>query len=140
MHRTLRGAAFLFTSLLAGSITAQAADTPAAASALSANGCSPAGELRGDGARGQALFLENCAECHGADGKGEVIVMHMDTPPHDQTDPAYMKTLPDAYLYMAICKGGAGVGKSFVMPAWGPHLTDQDIRDLIAWVRSFSGT
>lgn len=140
MHRTLVAAAFLLTSLFAGSVTALAADTPATESALSANGCSPTGELRGDGARGKALFLENCAECHGADGKGEVIVMHMDTPPRDQSDPAYMKTLPDAYLYMAICKGGAGVGKNFVMPAWGAHLTDQDIRDLIAWVRGFSGT
>ena len=74
------------------------------------------------------------------DGKAEVIVLHMDTPPKDQSDASYMKTLPDEYLYLAICKGGQDIGKNFVMPAWGGYLSDQDIRDLIAWVRTFSGT
>lgn len=117
------------------------ADSPApAGSALASNNCAPTGELRGNAERGRPLHVENCAECHGADGKAEVIVLHMDTPPKDQSDAAYMKTLPDAYLYLAICKGGQAVGKNFVMPAWGAHLSDQDIRDLVAWVRTFSGT
>lgn len=126
-------------ALLAAIPAAKAADAPPG-SALATNGCAPTGELRGDPARGQALHLEHCAECHGLDGKAEVIVMHMDTTPKDQSDAAYMKTLSDAYLYLAICKGGQDVGKNFVMPAWGPHLRDQDIRDLVAWVRTFSGT
>ena len=81
-----------------------------------------------------------CEACHGADGKAEVIVLHMDTPPKDQSDPVYMKTLPDAYLYLAICRGGLGVGKNFIMPAWGDLLSDQDIKDLVAQIRTFSGT
>ena len=122
--------------LLAGlSVPAVAAD-----SALRAINCAPSGPLRGDVARGAALHLNNCAECHGADGKADVIVMHMDTPPKDQSDAAYMKTLPDEYLYLAVCKGGIGVGKNFIMPAWGDVLSDQDIKDLIAQIRSFSGT
>lgn len=118
----------------------QAGDTPVPGKALATNGCSPTGELRGDATRGQKLHLENCAECHGLDGKAQVIVLHMDQPPKDQSDAAYMKTLPDAYLYLAICSGGQDVGKNFVMPGWGNHLTDQEIRDLVAWVRTFSGT
>ena len=86
------------------------------------------------------LHKENCAQCHGLDGKAQVIVLHMDTPPHDQTDAAYMKTLPDQFLYLAICRGGEAVGRSIVMPQWGDLFTDGDIRDLVAWVRSFSGT
>lgn len=109
-------------------------------SALKSGNCSPTGELRGDAGRGAALHLQHCAECHGADGKAEVIVLHMDTPPKDQSDPAYMQTLADAYLYLVVCKGGVGVGRNFIMPAWGDVLTDQDIRDLIAQIRSFSGT
>lgn len=109
-------------------------------SALKSVNCTPLGEVRGDAERGAALHLKNCAECHGADGKAEVIVLHMDTPPKDQSDPVYMKTLPDAYLYLAICKGGLGVGKNFIMPAWGDVLTDQDIKDLVAQIRTFSGT
>lgn len=108
--------------------------------ALDANNCTPTGELRGDADRGAALHAENCAECHGYDGKAEVIVMHMDEPPRDETDVAYMETLSDLFMYLAICKGGDEVGRSLVMPAWGDFFTDQEIRDLIAHIRTFSGT
>lgn len=111
-----------------------------AETALKAVNCTPLGEIRGDVERGAALHVRHCAECHGADGKAEVIVMHMDVPPKDQSDPVYMKTLPDAYLYLAICRGGEGVGKNFIMPAWGDLLSDQDIKDLVAQIRTFSGT
>jgi cytochrome c oxidase cbb3-type subunit 3 len=122
--------------LLAGlSASAFAAD-----SALQSVNCAPQGELRGNVERGAALHLKHCTECHGANGKSEVIVLHMDTPPQDQSDPVYMKTLPDAYLYQAVCKGGLGVGKNFIMPAWGDVLSDQDIKDLVAQMRTFSGT
>ncbi|UCG71766.1 MAG: c-type cytochrome [Chromatiales bacterium] len=108
--------------------------------ALAANDCTPQGELRGDPARGKELHLQDCAECHGETGKVDVIVMHMDVPPKDQSDPAYMGTLTDAFLYLAICRGGAPVGRSIVMPAWGDYYSDQDIKDLVAHIRSFSGT
>jgi mono/diheme cytochrome c family protein len=130
----------LTVALTASLLATAAIAADSATSALATSNCAPTGELRGDPQRGKALHVENCAECHGADGRAEVIVLHMDTPPKDQTDAAYMKTLPDAYLYLAICKGGEGVGKNFVMPAWGAYLSDQDIRDLVAWVRTFSGT
>ncbi len=125
------------TALLCiGNLSAQAADKPA----LETNQCAPTGDLRGNAQAGQDIHLEHCAECHGYDGKAEVIVMHMDEPPHDQTDVAYMKNLNDAFLYLAICKGGEAIGRSLVMPGWGDVLTDQDIRDLVAWIRTFSGT
>ncbi len=123
---------------LAGSITlAQVAEQD---TALAANECAPQGELRGDPARGKALHLQDCAECHGETGKVDVIVMHMDEPPKDQSDPTYMGTLTDAFLYLAICRGGVPVGRSIVMPAWGDYYSDQDIKDLVAHIRSFSGT
>jgi mono/diheme cytochrome c family protein len=108
--------------------------------ALETNNCAPSGELRGDAEHGAELHMENCAECHGYDGKAEVIVMHMDEPPRDETDVEYMKSLSDLFMYLAICKGGEHVGRSPIMPAWGDYFTDQEIRDLIAHVRSFSGT
>jgi len=109
-------------------------------SARATNDCVPEGNLRGDIGRGKSLHAENCAGCHGYDGKAEVVVMHMDTMPKDQSDAQYMKTLPDPYLYLAICTGGTNVGKNLIMAPWGGILSDQDIRDLIAWVRTFSGT
>jgi mono/diheme cytochrome c family protein len=106
--------------------------------ALESNSCAPEGELRGDPDAGSTLHVEHCAECHGYDGKAEVIVMHMDEPPRDQTDAEYMETLSDLFLYLAICKGGDAVGRSLVMPGWGDFFTDQEIRDLVAWIRTFS--
>lgn len=122
--------------LCLGPLAAPAADEPA----LTVNNCVPTGDLRGDAQAGQDIHLEYCAECHGYDGKAEVIVMHMDEPPRDQTDAGYMQTLNDQFLYLAICSGGQAVGRSLVMPGWGDMLTDGEIRDLVAWIRSFSGT
>lgn len=112
----------------------------AAEPALSSVDCTPSGNLRGDANRGAALHREHCAECHGPDGKAEVIVMHMDVPPKDQSNAAYMGTLPDEFLYLAICRGGEAVGRNFIMPAWGSVLSDPDIRDLVAFIRTFPGT
>ena len=126
--------------LLAVLLLALPAWTPAAEPALTSVNCTPAGELRGDAERGAAIHLEHCAQCHGVDGKADAIVMHMDVPPKDQSDPVYMKTLPDEFLYLAVCKGGEAVGRNFIMPAWGDLFSDQDIKDLIAQMRTFSGT
>jgi len=125
--------------LLTGISAAYAADAQRIA-ALDANNCAPAGNLRGDTVNGQQLHLEHCAACHGLTGQADVVVMHMDETPPDQSDPEYMLNLPDPYLYLAICKGGEGIGKSYVMSPWGDFFTDQEIRDLIAWIRTFSGT
>jgi len=108
--------------------------------ALDANNCGPDGELRGDPANGKKLHVEHCAACHGLSGVADVVVMHMDETPPDQSDPEYMSKLPDSYLYLAICRGGEGIGKSYVMSPWGDFFTDAQIKDLIAWVRTFSNT
>lgn len=126
--------------LLAASLATLLPLRLAAEPALTANGCTPTGDLRGDAEAGQDIHLEHCAECHGYDGKAEVIVMHMDEPPRDQTDAEYMASLSDAFLYLAICRGGEAVGRSIVMPGWGDVMTDQEIKDLVAWVRTFSET
>ncbi len=137
MSRTT-GKHFIAACLVSFALLVNASDEPQMAS--DAVDCVPRGEIRGDAARGKALHLEHCAECHGATGKVDVIVMHMDEPPKDQSDVEYMKTLTDEFLYLATCRGGLAVGRSVVMPAWGEHLTDQEIKDLVAVVREFSGT
>ncbi len=129
------------TLLLAMGITlAAAADEATKTNALEENNCAPTGNLRGDPVNGQTLHMEHCAACHGATGAADVVVMHMDETPPDQSDPEYMKNMPDAYLYLAVCKGGEGIGKSLIMSPWGDFFTDQEIRDMIAWIRTFSNT
>ena len=132
-----RVALVLATALLATNAGMTLADDQMAIDSVD---CVPTGEMRGDAARASELHLENCAECHGATGQADVIVMHMDEPPKDQSDAEYMTTLTDEFLYLAICRGGIAVGRSVVMPAWGEHLTDQQIKDLVAMIRDFSGT
>jgi len=122
--------------ICSGGLSAHAADR----SAFDTNHCTPTGNLRGNAQSGKNIHIEKCAECHGYDGKAEGIPLHMDKPPHDQTDADYMGKLDDQLLYLAICSGGEAIGKSLVMPGWGDMLSDQDIRDLIAWIRTFSGT
>jgi len=59
--------------------------------------------------------------------------------PHIGTlaDKEYMKQVPDEYLTMIIKKGGAYMGKIATMPAWEARLTDEQIRGLVAHIRTF---
>jgi len=125
----LLGASFCASAAMAGGKSAQTAVN-----------CTPLGELRGDAERGAILHHEHCADCHGERGRAATGMKHMDVPPRDQGDARYMQTLPDEFLYLAICRGGKAVGRNATMPAWGNTLSDQDIKDLIAWIRSFPET
>jgi mono/diheme cytochrome c family protein len=144
MASGLRVACRLGTVLLLGTVAypgVNRADVIARPdSALATNQCAPGPDLRGDPDRGAPLHLRYCAGCHGGDGNPEGIAMALEVPPGNQSDPGRMRALTDAELYLAICKGGEGVGKNPNMPAWGDVLTEQDIRDLIAQVRGFSGS
>lgn len=112
--------------------------TPPSAALDCAN---PTGELRGDKARGAQLYAQTCASCHGAEGKGDGPASKGLNPmPANHTDPGRMGALTDVDIYKVICGGGASVGKSPLMAAWGPVVGDQGIRDLIAHIRSLSGT
>jgi mono/diheme cytochrome c family protein len=101
----------------------------------------PAGNLRGDPAAGKVIYGQFCAVCHGAAGKGDGPTAATLFPkPADHTDPARMKELSDEQIYRTIDGGGAAVGKSPLMPPWGGALNPQDIKDVLAYVRSLSGT
>ena len=48
----------------------------------------------------------------------------------------YIENLPDEYLAAVITEGGAYVGKSAFMPSWKSTLSEQDIADVIAFIRT----
>jgi mono/diheme cytochrome c family protein len=48
-----------------------------------------------------------------------------------------MDQLPDDYLFLIIKKGGAYMGKMATMPAWEKRLTDEQIRSIVAHMRTF---
>ncbi len=100
-----------------------------------------AGDLRGDAASGQALYGLYCATCHGQAGKGDGPASQvLDPRPRDHTDAAYMGSLSDEDIYKVITDGGPSVGKSPLMAAWGTVIPEPGLRDLVAYVRSLSGT
>jgi mono/diheme cytochrome c family protein len=87
------------------------------------------------------LYELRCAACHGAKGDGKGPGAFAVKPkPRDYTDPAWQATVTDDELGKAIVRGGAGVGKSYMMPA-SPDLKAKPemVAALVALVRSFAG-
>ena len=91
----------------------------------------------GDRERGKTDYSNYCSPCHGQSGNGRgPMAALLDPRPTDHRDTAYMNTLPDGYLTRLIRHGGRGVGKSPAMAAWGDILSEQQIRNLIAYMRT----
>jgi len=91
----------------------------------------------GDVERGKRLYADYCAVCHGREGRGDGPVTMMFGPrPFDFTDAAGMAAKQDADLYFAIFGGGEAIGKSAYMPRWGGLLQDQEMWDVIAYLRT----
>jgi mono/diheme cytochrome c family protein len=125
----------LVLALSAGT-TSSAGDKPAPAvlgAAVIRAPASDAGSPAPEAAmRGRAVFESHCVTCHGAAGKGDGRVARLYNPkPSDLT----ASTQSDSYKSDIIRKGGASLGRSPVMPAWGGELSDAEIGDLLAYLR-----
>ncbi|MEM4657703.1 MAG: cytochrome c [Candidatus Methanosuratincola sp.] len=91
---------------------------------------------KGDPAKGKEKFVQICASCHGETGKGDGPAgAALNPKPRDLTDAAYTSSLTDEHLHKVIAEGGAAVGRSPLMPAWKGALTDEDIDNVIAYIR-----
>ena len=91
---------------------------------------------KGDAAKGKETFQTTCAACHGPEGKGDgVAAAALDPKPRNLTDAAFMSTQSDDRVYKVISEGGASVGLSPMMAAWGGTLSKQDIWNVIAYIR-----
>jgi caa(3)-type oxidase subunit IV len=86
-------------------------------------------------AKGQ--FETVCATCHGTTGAGDGPgSAALDPKPANFSDPSFWQGKSDEELIKAIRDGGASVGKSPLMPAWGA-LYDQDkAAQLLAYIKS----
>ena len=79
---------------------------------------------------GAALFKAKCAACHGPDGKGETAIGKANKL-RDLSSPEVQKQ-SDADLTAIIA---SGKGK---MPAYGKSLKPEQVKDLVAYVRSLA--
>lgn len=90
-------------------------------------------------AEGKKTFVTMCASCHGNTGKGDgVAAAALDPKPRDLSNPEYMASLKDDYIVKLLKGGGAAVGKSPLMPALGAAMTDVQLTDLLAFVRTLA--
>ena len=88
--------------------------------------------------RPQRLYLGLCATCHGVDGHGTWRATVFLIRPGDLADRARLQRDSDQYLFDIVKNGGAPFGRPG-MPAFGGSLGDDDIRALVAYVRSLGG-
>lgn len=83
-------------------------------------------------ARGGQIYVEQCTSCHGAQGEGGVGPA--------LNDRQVLKNTLDKVFFSVIRSGVPGTQ----MPAWsvefGGPLTDEDIRDVVAYLRAWEPT
>ena len=84
----------------------------------------------GEPAQGKLIYETNCLICHGERGKGDGLIgATLRPPPADLTGPKARAT-SDKDLLTVIRDGRAA------MPAWKSRLKDQDIENVLAYIRS----
>jgi len=90
-------------------------------------------------ARGAVHYKMLCATCHGEDGcTPGPGAAGLNPQPAKHCDGNYMNKLSDEHIFKVIKEGGASVGKSPLMAPWGGTLTDDQIHDVVAFVRSLA--
>jgi mono/diheme cytochrome c family protein len=87
---------------------------------------------------GKQIFSQVCTPCHGPEGKGDgPAAVALDPKPRNLTDPGYMTSLDERYLFELVSRGGVAVGKSPMMPAQ-PTLGAQEIRNVVTYVKTLA--
>lgn len=87
------------------------------------------------------LYNTYCVQCHGINRDGNGINSAvMAVKPRDHTDTKAMGDTPDETLFKAIKGGGLAVSKSVLMPKWEGVLNDDEIKELVTYLRVVSKT
>jgi mono/diheme cytochrome c family protein len=85
----------------------------------------------GDAERGESIFAQACASCHGSDGEG------VKGKAGSVVDAAYLSLVTDQYLRTVVIVGRPDLG----MPDFrdyvpGKPMTPEEISDVVAWLSS----
>ncbi len=91
----------------------------------------------GGNTSGQGTFMSLCTSCHGNEGKGNGMLADMlDVKPRDLSDVEFMTSVPDEHLFKVIKDGGASVGLTENMTPFNEQMSDEEIINVIAYLRS----
>lgn len=89
---------------------------------------------------GETIYRARCAPCHGQEGGGDGFnAPYLPVPPTVHRDSAAISLRPDDTLYDGIYAGGWILGKSHRMPAFGPSMSDGELRAVVAYIRELCG-
>jgi mono/diheme cytochrome c family protein len=84
-----------------------------------------------------ALYQRACAACHGEQGKGDGFnAPNLPVRPTAFADSAYLSTRADDTMFDGVFAGGYILNRSHRMPAWGQTLSREQIRGLVAHLRT----
>lgn len=79
--------------------------------------------------QGEQLYVDNCADCHGVDGRGNTA-QAMGQPYADLIDDVWKSGGDDGSIANAIRDGSFGL-----MPGFQQKLSDQQVQALVAYIR-----
>src|SRR6267154_3546933 len=93
-----------------------------------------------DAKNGKKVYDVGCIACHGSEGNGAPMASTVFTRPDtfpDFTDCAGATPEPNGNWKAVIVHGGPSRGFSQIMPAFGDLLKDEQINDVVAYIRGF---
>lgn len=105
-------------------------------------GTSPAAAQADAQPSAQQLYDTHCVSCHGPGGDldpDSPVVQGLGVVPANFKDPLFNSREPAADWEMVIEHGGAALGLSNKMPAFGEVLTEQEIESLVGYLKSVPG-
>lgn len=79
---------------------------------------------------------KNCQKCHGPDGKGDTK-MGKKVEVKDYTDPAVQAAMKDDIMVKAIKEGIKDTDGKVRMKLYGDTLSDDQVKALVTYVRTF---
>lgn len=86
---------------------------------------------------GEKLFQANCSSCHGPTGQGDGPAAR-GLEPKPRNLALEQSHLDDAYLFWRISEGGLMEPFNSVMPAWRGLLNEEQIWQIISYLRTLS--
>lgn len=91
------------------------------------------------GEAGKDNYIGNCSPCHGMTGKGDgplADTLGEGVVPRKLNDAKLLSTRTDEFLLKVVKSGGVSVGFSESMPDWKDTFTDEEIKQIVQYLRN----